>query len=345
MPLSDTDIKLQTRGLWKSVFADSEAFMDLYFSKKYAPAANVVCLEENTVVASGQWLPYETLLRGQKSKAAYLSGLVTHPDCRGKGYAATIIGEGLKRLYAEDVPLAWLIPANASLRKFYEKPTHGGFSTVAFRTERRLLAADVVAADFEVVAPEPSVALTDYIRRALSGYQYVLLPSLRDVQAAFALCEMEQGKALAMRRAGDFCGLALVVKDLQDEWRLSFMEAEDAAAEAALLAALAVATGCRTFRVMQPAKQNSAEAQPYGMARVVNVERFLQTIMPTLSGSSFCVEIVGDELLPQNNGRYLFSAKGVERTEQPADAQMTPGELAAFFLQGHAVNMPMMLDE
>lgn len=345
MPLSDTDIKLQTRGLWKSVFADSEAFMDMYFSKKYVPAANVVCLEENTVVASGQWLPYDTLLRGQKSRAAYLSGLATHPDYRGKGYAATIISEGLKRLYSEEVPLAWLIPANAALRKFYEKPTHGSFSTVAFRTECRLAAEGVVGANFEVVAPEPSVALTDYLRRALSAYQHVLLPSLRDVQAAFSLCEMEQGKAALLRQAGEFCGLALVVKDLQDGWRLSFMEAEDTAAEAALLAALAAATGSQTFRFLQPAIQSEGRTQPYGMARVVNVERFLQTIKPTLSKHSFCVEIVDDEILPQNNGRYLFSTEGVERTEQPADTKMTPGELAAFFLKDHAVSMPMMLDE
>lgn len=345
MQLSDSEIKQQTRRLWETVFGDSQDFIDLYFSKKYTPAANMVRIENGAVVAAAQWLPYEALFRGVRVKSSYLSGLVTRPDCRGKGHAAAIIGEGLKRLYAEDVPLAWLIPANESLRDLYERPSHGCFYTSVFRVEKWLTAQRHVAAGFEAVNAAPSVAIMQYVHRALSCYGTGLLPSLSDVQAAFALCEMEQGKAVAVLREGNICGLALAVKETQDEWRLSFMETDNSASEAALLAALAAATGAQRFRSLQPAIFLDDKAQPYGMVRVVNVERLLQLIRPTLPKQAMCVEVVADEVLPQNNGRYLLSKNFVGRTDQPAEMQLTPGELAALLMQPHEVSMPMMLDE
>jgi GNAT superfamily N-acetyltransferase len=345
MQLSDSEIKQQTRRLWETVFGDSQDFIDLYFSKKYTPAANMVRIEDGVVVAAAQWLPYEALFWGVRVKSSYLSGLVTRPDCRGKGHAAAIIGEGLKRLYAEDVPLAWLIPANESLRDLYERPSHGCFYTSVFRVEKWLTAQEHVAAGFEAVNAAPSVAIMQYVHRALSRYGTVLLPSLSDVQAAFALCEMEQGKAVAVLREGNICGLALAVKETQDEWRLSFMETDDSASEAALLAALAAVTGAQRFRSLQPAIFLDDKAQSYGMVRVVNVERLLQLIRPTLPKQEMCVEVVADEVLPQNNGRYLLSKNFVGRTDQPAEMQLTPGKLAALLMQTHEVSMPMMLDE
>jgi hypothetical protein len=135
------------------------------------------------------------------------------------------------------------------------------------------------------------------------------------------------------------------VKETQDVWRLSFMETDDSASEAALLAALAAVTGAQRFRSLQPTVWVDDKAQPYGVARVVNVERLLQLIQPSFSGPPMCVEIVADEILPQNNGRYLLSKNFVGRTDQPAEMQLTPGELAAFLMQTHEVSMPMMLDE
>lgn len=345
MQLSDSEIKQQTRRLWETVFGDSQDFIDLYFSKKYTPEANMVRIENGAVVAAAQWLPYEALFWGVRVKSSYLSGLVTRPDCRGKGYAAAIIGEGLKRLYAEDVPLAWLIPANESLRDLYERPSHGCFYTSVFRVEKWLTAREHVAADFEVVNAAPSVAIMQYVHRALSRYGTGLLPSLSDVQAAFSLCEMEQGKAVAVLREGNICGLALAVKEKQDVWRLSFMETDDSASETALLAALAAETDAQRFRSLQPTVWVDDEAQPYGMVRVVNVERLLQLIQPSFSGQPMCVEIVADEILPQNNGRYLLSKNFVGRTDQPAEKQMTPGVLAGYLMHAHEVSMPMMLDE
>ena len=51
MQLSDSEIKQQTRRLWETVFGDSQDFIDLYFSKKYTSAANMVRIEDGAVVA------------------------------------------------------------------------------------------------------------------------------------------------------------------------------------------------------------------------------------------------------------------------------------------------------
>ncbi|MBR6482934.1 MAG: GNAT family N-acetyltransferase, partial [Bacteroidaceae bacterium] len=56
--MSEHNILLQTRHLWKTCFGDSEAFMDIYFSKKYTPASNIVRQADGTVVAATQLLPY-----------------------------------------------------------------------------------------------------------------------------------------------------------------------------------------------------------------------------------------------------------------------------------------------
>ena len=140
--MSEHNIQLQTRHLWKTCFGDSEAFMDIYFSKKYTPASNIGRQADGAVVAATQLLPYVLGMYGKAMPVGYISGLATLPAYRSKGYASQILQEAHLRLADTNALLSFLIPGNESLRAYYREPRNGAYETVAYRHVAKLELGD-----------------------------------------------------------------------------------------------------------------------------------------------------------------------------------------------------------
>ncbi len=109
------------RQMWKVCFEDSDAFIDLIFTKKYKPENTLVYFENDIAVASLQMHPYTITFYGEEIPFAYLAGLCTLPEYRNKGYMAQLINEAHQILKERKIPLAILIPAEEGLFRFYEK--------------------------------------------------------------------------------------------------------------------------------------------------------------------------------------------------------------------------------
>lgn len=124
-PLADFEdqdrIKSETRALWKLVFNDSDAFIDLYFNRVYHPRYNIVCQLDRQVVAALQTLPYTLLYHGSEVHTAYISGVSTHPDYRQQGVADNLMRQAHFSLYYKEVVFAELIPAQEWLYAWYAR--------------------------------------------------------------------------------------------------------------------------------------------------------------------------------------------------------------------------------
>ena len=319
--------------------------MDLYFSKKYTPESNVVRTLGDSVVAAGQWFNYDTLVAGKELKSVYLSGLATLPERRGRGYASSIIRDGIQRAYIEGASLAWVIPATEELCQFYSAAAHGSFYMVASRFEHTFVPSESVPSGYEVLPLTSAALVMPFLYKCLAHYGAALMPSLNDVEVALSLVKIEQGHALYVRRGDEVCAMGFVVKNKQGVWRISFMESVDLEAEKVLLNALFQATGVNELKAMLPLPDDSFVSIPYAMARVVDVEKFFQIMAPTLSDQTVCIEVVPDYILPHCGGRYLFENGTVQPTDRPPHYTLRPGMLAYFFLARPFISLPMMLDE
>ena len=114
-------IKWQTRALWSLCFGDTEEFMKLYFTRKYTPERNSCLVRDGRVVAALQRLPYRMMFGGGVVPVAYVSGVCTQPECRGKGLMTELMGQAHRKMYADGCLFSLLIPADEGLFAFYHR--------------------------------------------------------------------------------------------------------------------------------------------------------------------------------------------------------------------------------
>ena len=71
----------QLRNLWQLAFGDEEVFIDAFFTHGFAPERCLCIADNGTLAAALYW--FEGQWDGQC--LAYLYGVATHPDFRGRG--------------------------------------------------------------------------------------------------------------------------------------------------------------------------------------------------------------------------------------------------------------------
>lgn len=109
------------RKMWKTVFGDSDQYIDLYFDRKYIPQNTLVYFVDGEAAASLQMLPYTIRFYGRLIPFYYLSGLCTLPEHRRKGYMEQLIFEAHHVMRQRAIPLSILVPAEEWLFGFYEQ--------------------------------------------------------------------------------------------------------------------------------------------------------------------------------------------------------------------------------
>ena len=134
------------RKLWKTVFGDSDAFLDSFFRIAFSPERCNYLEENGVAICALYWFD----CRFQGGKLAYIYAVATHPEHRGKGLASRLMAEThghLQRLgYAGTV----LKPAQG-LFPFYERL---GYATSGYIRRFSAKADTVPAAIRELSATE-----------------------------------------------------------------------------------------------------------------------------------------------------------------------------------------------
>jgi len=106
------------RHIWKTCFNDADAFMDLYFGRKYNCENTLGIYHSGELVSNLQMLPYKMNLRGQIIDISYIVGVATLPEMRNNGYARALMNESLSVMRNKGHMLGILLPFNY---EFYKK--------------------------------------------------------------------------------------------------------------------------------------------------------------------------------------------------------------------------------
>lgn len=104
------------RSLWKTVFGDTDAFLDSFFSVAYSPERCRYLTAGDDVVSALYWFDCEY----EGGKLAYLYAVATDPNHRGKGLASQLLKKTHDHLKNTGYAGAVLKPANG-LFPFYER--------------------------------------------------------------------------------------------------------------------------------------------------------------------------------------------------------------------------------
>ena len=108
--------------LWKYCFPkDSERFVRFYFDNVYANKETLLFEENETIVSSLQIIPYQIKTSDNLYRAGYISGAMTHPDYREKGFMKKLLLAAFKEMIKKKFDFSFLIPQEKGLIKMYEK--------------------------------------------------------------------------------------------------------------------------------------------------------------------------------------------------------------------------------
>ena len=115
-------LKPKLMEMWKLCFGDSDEFIRLYYDKVYQDNNTLVSLSDKGFpVASLQILPYQIKIGEKICNAGYISGAMTHPEHRKKGYMQQLLHAAFEIMTKQGYAFTFLIPQEEWLFDFYAK--------------------------------------------------------------------------------------------------------------------------------------------------------------------------------------------------------------------------------
>lgn len=118
---NDTD-KAALMQMWKCCFPeDTDYFIHFYFDNVYKSGETLVYEENGRQAASLQMIPYQLKIGDSFSSGGYISGAMTHPDYRKKGYMTQLLQASFDEMIKKGYDYTFLIPQEKWLIPVYEK--------------------------------------------------------------------------------------------------------------------------------------------------------------------------------------------------------------------------------
>lgn len=107
------------RALFDMCFPDESGFNAYYFDHIYRPEWTLLALEEDTLCAMVQMLPYRLSIHGEEGEATYIYGACTHPAHRRKHLMARLLEASFREDTQRGRLASFLIPQEEWLFDFY----------------------------------------------------------------------------------------------------------------------------------------------------------------------------------------------------------------------------------
>ena len=146
------------KNLWSAAFGDEAAVIESFFSTAFDPGRCRYLQEGDRVAAALYWLDGEYL----GEKYAYIYGVATHPEFRGKGLCRKLMAMTHRDLKTLGYAGALLMPAEPGLRQMYASFGYRECSRISQST---------------VTAGERSAALRPVTAAEYAGLRRSFLPS------------------------------------------------------------------------------------------------------------------------------------------------------------------------
>ena len=158
----------EQKALWKVAFGDDEAYIDLFYNTCVKPEDIIVLSEDGVLCSMLALLSLDLALPGGETlSSAYVYALSTDPHARKQGYGRALLQYVDPYLRERKVDCVTVVPAEASLFKYFETV---GFGECFSNRKRELLESRISPAPARSSLEELDAAAYGALReRLLSG--------------------------------------------------------------------------------------------------------------------------------------------------------------------------------
>ncbi|MDD7449399.1 MAG: GNAT family N-acetyltransferase [Prevotellaceae bacterium] len=312
----------QLKRLWKRVFGDEDAFIDLYFRERHDAEHTHLYKEGNEILAQLQRIPYPFLYRGFCFNMEYVSGVLTSPEHRNKGLMKRLMKEAHRKMYQTGVHIATLIPAEEWLYGYYGNME---YSTI-FHCQNEMLTIDGFSAKQTGL---PQVALEEidldkflfspahhFYEELLKRKKCAVLHTPEDLKIVLSDLSLAKGKIWIGKRDNKIVSVVIAVPS-EDRWRILEKLSIDARMDKAMCLSLLQTTGKQALSVSQSGVKKGV---PFGMARIINVEEVLRLYALSQPPKEMTISVIGDTDIPENNGYFRIDNGVLKRSAPTSDA-------------------------
>ena len=350
---SDTpQLKHQFFQLFDEAFPQDRRWNRWCFDNVYRDDQAVSLVEDGHTVSSLLMQSYQFAFHGSELQMAYLCGICTAADKRGKGNLSLLMHKALAEAYNRGYALAALIPASERLFFVYDR--FGFATTVYVDVERYTSAHNFCDEGYRAVT-------CDYdTLRHLEGMRTCGV--LHDKQQFRHVCEdvtADGGGVFAVKSDdNESTAIAFAVPvSWRDRVEVRELLATDNKAAEAVLAQVRKHFPDRGLNVFSLPENRRSTLSARGMMRIINAEKVLGVIS---TGEMTAEQVirVHDNILPQNNGVYIIGNNGCRRVDETLRRLTLDVDIATltgiifssekigrvFGLQTSRAMMPMMLD-
>lgn len=111
----------ELKEIWRDIFKDTDAYLDLFFNSKMKPEYTMVARNETEIASVVYMVDAPLVLQnGSSIPAFYMCGIATRPNYRGQGLAGELINMAFETAKEKGAKACYLIPANLPLFDFYK---------------------------------------------------------------------------------------------------------------------------------------------------------------------------------------------------------------------------------
>ena len=306
--------------MWKEIFGDPEEFINIYFDNKFSPSVTSYATEGGALVSAMQSLPYRMTFCGKYIKVGYASGIATFPAARHKGYAAQIMAQSHRMLYRRGAVMSLLIPASPALFDFYAMRQ---YATCFYRETQVIQPIDpkkrkTIYTSSNFFNKMPAYKLSPFIRNWLrKNRSCCVLHDTKDLEVIESVAKLSGGGFYALMKNDKIAAAVLL------EYTNSYMQVTDAFGDMKLVQE-ALDNVSLSMPIHWQHHPADTDAEPYGMARIVNVFSFLQLYAGMFPDKEFSFSIRDDGEVLENNATYFVHDGRCEKMQPDPSVPAIP---------------------
>jgi predicted acetyltransferase len=148
------------KAMWQLCFPlDAVSFIDFYFDKVYKHEEALIYVEKNQPVAFLHMIPYSLKIGATIYAAGYISGAMTHPEYRKKGYMGKLLNASFDVMQQKGYSYTFLIPQEEWLVGFYERFGYQSFVSPSLKDFKNFKVFKSYAEHTQFLATLPNAVL------------------------------------------------------------------------------------------------------------------------------------------------------------------------------------------
>jgi len=207
----------ELRSVWKDVFHDSDADIDLFFRNTYSKDSALIYRDGGTIGSMIFFPEYDFKHGNQWSKLGYICGAATLPEYRNKGIMGQLMDRSFEIMKTRGYEYAALIPASDSLYNYYER---FGFRDFFYRKKYSVARTDSLPGRSYFLGVETNLdKIFKIYYDAVSALRSVVVHSRKSYETAIADIYLSGGEVLTSGASNLYCfvireGSAIFVKEM-----------------------------------------------------------------------------------------------------------------------------------